>query len=708
MQNWTLGQDDPDILFRTLRELAGPPEDTGIICFDYFDTLVVRHVAPEHTKVLAAHALSTLLGSTSSGPEIYAMRQQIEKDLCEGNAARGYDFEFDFFTLSAALLRKLRERSGLWLSHWTVDDFYHKLLALELAVEQGVQTVCQPVAATLQKVKEKGYTTILVSDFYVPGQYFDSMLTACQLQGLFDHIYVSSDYLVNKGSGRLYTKICEDLACTPKQLVMVGDNIHADINMAKQQGLTTVHIINPGQKEKYDKYTRCSPEETSAVSRRFLSALVDETPFSRMGYSLWFFTYRLFTQLVERDVRDVFFFSKEGEFLKLLFDLFQREVFGQVVVSSHYLLVSRKATFLPSLRPLAMEDFSRLFKHYRDISLRDFLLSLNIEEEIARTLCLDLELDYETRYMDLQHQESFAILIQSSSFRHIYESKRLEQRQNFLCYLDSFAVDYRREGLVIVDVGWKGSIQDNIFYILDGRVSLEGYYIGSFHPTEHRKNNVKKGLLFANAPSPSSFIEVYNNNRSLFEMMLGASHGSADGFYLQGQSAESPHRTLLKTIPGDKNELYVAVHDLPEERRIFNEVICPMQKKMYQLCSELNKEYLLAGCRTPDETWFARQHAQMVFTPSGEEVKLFTQLYHLENFGIFEFTNFATDARPSLFARIIHLKNVLRHPGVLETGVWPPVLLNGLGLGFWCRFDGMRRFWKAFHNPGFFIFFRKL
>jgi hypothetical protein len=36
----------------------------------------------------------------------------------------------------------------------------------------------------------------------------------------------------------------------------------------------------------------------------------------------------------------------------------QDDLFGCRIISSHYILVSRKATFLASLRPLAEEDFA--------------------------------------------------------------------------------------------------------------------------------------------------------------------------------------------------------------------------------------------------------------------------------------------------------------------------------------------------------------
>jgi len=126
-------------------------------------------------------------------------------------------------------------------------------------------------------------------------------------------------------------------------------------------------------------------------------------------------------------------------------------------------LVSRKSTYICSLKPLPEEDFARLFTQYRGISLRDFLLSLNFVEGTAKQFCQTLGLDFFRRHIDLPNSEDFRTLIKSNIFFEAYEHLRTTQQKNFIAYLKSFEVDFNREGLNIVDVGWKGSIQDNIF-----------------------------------------------------------------------------------------------------------------------------------------------------------------------------------------------------------------------------------------------------
>ena len=371
---------------------------------------------------------------------------------------------------------------------------------------------------------------------------------------------------------------------------------------------------------------------------------------------------------------------------------------SRVLIRPHYLLVSRKSTFIASLRPLDDEDFHRLLDHYRDISLREFLLSLNFGERLAERIIAELPFAADERLPDTARHPHFQALRALPSFRAIYEKRRNEQAENLRAYLHSFAVDFATEPLYLVDVGWKGSIQDNLFHLLGGTVTVHGFYIGSYNGTERSERNRKTGLLFTDYPRQSPFFQVYNSNRSLFEMLLGASHGSADQYRREDAAATTaePPQTIHETRQTASGPLQIIVKDLPEEHALYTKTIKPLQDRLLTLFNEMTTSYLQAGGRLPDEAWFAKQHGRMVFLPTDRELAWFEDLYHLENFGIFEFTTFSTAHRFSLVERLGHLKNIIRHPGVLETGIWPPIILRRFGVGFWQQVDGRRRWYRSF------------
>lgn len=700
MDTWIIGKDSPEQVSRYLAQQISSSAAT-IFCFDYFDTLIVRDIEPEYTKQLAAHLLSQILDHAVSSKDLYGIRRELEKKLCEESAAAGGELEFYLAGFSRHYFLILQEKAGFQPAFLDEDRFVQLMLDIEVAVELAVQLPCKDTVEVLRQLKAGRQTTVLISDFYLPGTHFKKLLNHFQLAGLFDHIYISSDHAMAKGSGRLYAKICADLDCDPGQMIMIGDNSHADVAMAREQGLSTIHLQNPKQKELYSQWQPQNLYLDKRVEQRFFKASCATGPFREMEYSLWYFIWLLFQRLVQQKVRDVFFFSKEGEFLKKLFDRFQQDLFGHVIVKSHYILVSRKATFLASLRPLEKEDFSRLFAHYRDISLRDFLLSLNLEESVAAGICEELDLDFQTRFSDLQSRPEFIALRQSRLFQEVYEKRRQQQRQNFILYLDSFDIDYRQHGLNIVDVGWKGSIQDNLYHILEGRVRVQGFFIGSLIATEKKKNNLKTGLLFDDTPALSPYFHVYNNNRSLFEMVLGASHGSADGYFTRQQYEQLPgdhQRTVQESVPVQEGELCIATLDFPKERELYQNIIRPLQDQIYETMILLDRAYIKSGCSLPGQEWFARQHARMVFTPGKKEVDFFERLYHLENFGIFEYANFRAGGKLSILQRLNNLRRVIKSKDLLESGIWPPIILRRLGVGFYRYVDGQRRFHRVFRQ----------
>jgi hypothetical protein len=226
---------------------------------------------------------------------------------------------------------------------------------------------------------------------------------------------------------------------------------------------------------------------------------------------------------------------------------------------------------------------------------------------------------------------------------------------------------------------------------------VQGFYLGSLNATELTDINSKKGLLFDNQSEPSRYMSVYNNNRTLFEVILGASHGSAELYrapeHLEiddDDNSDTSHVRISR---------FVKTSQIPEESRLYETVIRPLQLQILQLCSIMNLAFMIER-DVPSELWFAKHHARMVFLPTKEEINSFEKLYHLENFGIFEVTDFKTDHRFTLFERMVHLKNIIRNPSVLETGIWPPIILRRFGVGFWQIVDGRKRYRAAFRSNG--------
>lgn len=673
---------------------------TKAVCFDFFDTLVRRSVVPEDTKKIAAHQLADFFAAGVSGITgdlIYHLRQVLEQRLCSDNYQNGFDPECNLIEVAQKLYRVLQEIVGRIPQ--TEKDFVAIFISIELAVEKQLQTLNHEVVEILRYCQSKGMLILIVSDFYIPAEYFRQLLLFHGLADMVDKLIVSADFSLTKGhSGRLYDIVSRESGCAPETMIMVGDNVYSDGIMARRRGMFSYCLQQPANVSVTQQ--KDSLEARRAAEKVYAAVFAGQTAryFPEMGLSLYYFIHNLFLQAVG-DSRDTLFFcSKEGEFLQKLFVRYQELRFGRQVIDSRYLVVSRKATFICSCRNIEVEDFERLFVHYRDLSITEFLQSLNFSEVESLALCEQLRLEPHARRDNLRNHPDFQTLTCATLFRSRYEAHRLTQRENFFSYLKKLSKDALGKGLVLVDVGWKGSIQNNIYLALDGKVKVSGYYIGLLSPTECHEKNEKTGILFADVPAHSPYIHVFNNNRSLFEMVLGASHGSADGYFSRDQFDNLAHERqgsfFQKEAMGEHP--LVTVLDLPAERELFMEQILPLQQAYYTIFEKLTESMMSLNCR-PDLQWFARHHARMLFAPTKEEVDFFARLYHLENYGVFEFTSFADNGKISFRQQIENIRKLLKDPaGILETGVWPPIIFRRLGLSWLQPVDGMKRYRRIF------------
>lgn len=382
--------------------------------------------------------------------------------------------------------------------------------------------------------------------------------------------------------------------------------------------------------------------------------------FSSLAFTLYFFIEKLYKKLVENEINDVFFLSREGQFLKKLFDEYQLTTHLQKKINTHYLIVSRRSTTMPSLKKIEEEDFDIIFRQYFNISIYDFLSSIGFEEREIRRIGESLEADVYLRLEDFKHQYIYRKLRKNGLFKTLYEDKRLQQKKNFQKYLDSFGVDYTKE-LCIVDVGWKGTIQDNIFEFLGEEKKVIGYYLGINGHGIIDPNNNKEGILFYtdwNKFTPYYF--VFSDSTSIYEVMLGASHGSAYSY----QERDGV------VVPVTKEE--------KKEMELYHNTIVHEQDNMMSIFKKI-EEICIKGTAVAESLW-ARIHAELIFKPSKEQILSFHKMYHYENFGVFGFTAFDKE-KITLGKRMLALKKLLRRPGTyLKSGFWTPVTLYADGL----------------------------
>lgn len=390
------------------------------------------------------------------------------------------------------------------------------------------------------------------------------------------------------------------------------------------------------------------------------------TPFLDLALSLYLFTSRLHKRLAGEGVKDVYFFSREGAMLKDMFDVYSEKSKNPCTIRSHYLEVSRRSTFMPSLGPLKEERFDVLFRQYRRMSLSSFLKSLALDDQEREVFAAAQISDAEAKSIqeDLPTSALFRKLLETHLFQSLYESQRTQRSAALADYLSCFTDGKLPTSLHVVDVGWKGSIQDNLFNwfrrVAGPEARIDGYYIGLVSPGLVDGHNRKMGLLFSIMPHPSAGFRTFNENRSLYEVLLPARHGGPRAYEMDAEGKG------------------VVVRDPFDEQQMIDQYVQPVAAVIMERFLLLAEEF--AG-RDISDGWLLerslQQHARMVFSPSDDEIEWMLSVSHVENFGVFEQSKFGgRSGRDPLPQRLRYTIQLLRHRRLGDPGFWPYLTLR--------------------------------
>jgi hypothetical protein len=198
--------------------------------------------------------------------------------------------------------------------------------------------------------------------------------------------------------------------------------------------------------------------------------------------------------------RRAYFLSREGAWFARHYEGLRRHhPEGAAWPEPVPLAVSRQSTFLPSLPRISPEAIAPLLAQYRQASARTVLGSLGLScgegaappGDIAPGLPLDASWSAPgVAAQVLAHPQIAAELA----------DRHAGQRTALLRYLRENGVDEGREVLV-ADIGWRGSIQDNLARLLPDR-RFTGCYLGVQPFLAPQPQNATKHGFIAGAESP--------------------------------------------------------------------------------------------------------------------------------------------------------------------------------------------------------------
>ncbi len=324
-------------------------------------------------------------------------------------------------------------------------------------------------------------------------------------------------------------------------------------------------------------------------------------------------------QAIIDDVERVYFFTREGEFFARVF----AAVIPNDQLASHrlpayrILEVSRLATFAASLRSVSLEEMQRLWSLYDSQSLFALARSLGLEpgsiESLASRHGLPLVETIVYPWLDPRVKALFA----DADFVQLVSAKIAADREAALLY-------FAQQGLIdghgpfgLVDIGWRGTIQDNLALLMP-RTRFYGYYLGL---QRFRNPQPPNGVKRAYGPNAnlSLFYSHLLDAISPMEMLCNSPNGSVMGYRLAGGGQQAQAIRLRE----------------PTEEAVYTEVVHYFQEGVLFACRYWAPYVEDRSIRSQDlreiacELW-----SELIERPDRQISEAYAALKHNDVFGV--------------------------------------------------------------------------
>lgn len=511
---------------------------------DVWDTLLRRDCHPECVKLATAAHL--LFGwPTLPKPAfrthwaLYRARVEAERELAEATRAAGHDDEYEI----TGVLR-------LWLESVAASPFDAELPAqlaeFELSVEIARSFRDPDIGEFL--APHGAERTLFLSDFYMDSGMLGRLLEAKGLGELVSDGISSCDTGFNKRSGRLFRHVHETHGVDPREHIHFGDNAWSDVESAAQSGVKAIHYL-PEQAHA----ERCERERlfvSREVLFQHLRALAGEEADMRasvmeehagaafrlgieaaplfIGFAVW-----IAEQAVVQRLDRLFFLTREGEFFRRVFAvLFPDGRFcGHPLPAHGDLEVSRLSTFAASLGDVSVEELARIWRLFRTQKVGGLFATLGLRAGDFAGLLAEIGLSPDLVVERPESNPALARLLQAPVFREAALNAVAAQRGRLLDYLGEHGfVAGKRLG--VVDIGWRGTIQDNLAHVVPD-AAVHGMYLGLRKPINPQPATVSKAAYAADERHDIDTDKLFEAFAAL-EMICSSPNGSVEGYVREG------------------------------------------------------------------------------------------------------------------------------------------------------------------------------
>ena len=606
---------------------------TQIVSFDIWDTLIKRKCHPEEVKLYTLKYLFLKYNNNikEEHKDIYKLlnlRNEIETELRNESKKNGKDGECKIEEAFDRIQKEIFKEKQ--------KNITDELKKVEIDFEKSVIYVNEEILPILEKYKDaKKYC---ISDFYMGKDSLKEILDSVDMGKYFEEIFSSADIMLNKVSGRLFKYVEEKLNIKPEEHLHIGDNIYSDIEVPSKQGIKTLEVRKYNNFEFTPEANRKFDFDLNSVKLNNNNNKKDELFNVGVELSplLYFFVKNIVEYAIKNNMDKIYYQTREGETFIKIHQLLQEEnPYAMKLPECELLEVSRVATFGASLEKVSIGELLRLWSQYRAQSMKALFKTLDININNYMNFLAKYDIDPK----EVINEPWFNIKIQNLFNNQDFIDKMQEEVKIKNSELKKF---FEKKGIFdddkeifVIDLGWRGTIQDNIAYIYPNK-KIGGYYFALYDYYNYQPKNTYKISFIKNKDIRDNYIGPMI---TLFEMLFNPESGS-----------------VVKYKNGE------AIRKVKEEESaIVKNITSHIQRGMLEGAKQINK-YLKNHPYLNEEfdEYIYKVIKNLKEKPSKSLIEAYYSLVHNDTFGTGEYIDKKGKLSKLERCNIIKVRNMIR------------------------------------------------
>lgn len=470
---------------KSVNELVDELKDYDVISFDIFDTAIFR-------KVEKPSDIFTIMAYDMGHNDFTSIREKADRKAREFKNIEEGNREVTLFDIYDILDK-----------HYNIDLKWMER-EIELEIERSV--VNPYIYEVYQKLLDMGKTIIFMTDMYLPYEVITQML---QKNGyaVYEKLYLSNVYKINKGNGELQLKVMEDYE--GKRLVHVGDNYASDIVKSQAVGLDAVY--NPTQVLSFREANMDNMSGSiyrAIINNELNNGLWNENIYFEHGFRVGGILTVGFCQYInriasEKGIDKILFCARDCEVIWKTYNQYFKEH------ENEYIEISRYAIFNITPERYLYDWLERSIIRYKEQAKKKTIEEVLIETGFGYLVDY-LEDDDIERYLYTSAIKTERI--RDFIFNHkeiIYNNclPNIEAAKKYFSGLIGI-----KQNILIVDIGWSGTCITALKYFLEKNLpDCINNVFGALMCTNRTKTvmqNMDEGVVFTYLYSPYDNLDL--------------------------------------------------------------------------------------------------------------------------------------------------------------------------------------------------------